>query len=390
MSTQLQTQVKTTPQPFFMPPPTSLLQRASACVGNPTVNGEFAECRAKQLSKQRHAATPAERSSAVPPIVHEVLSSPGQSLDAETRTFMEPRFGHNFSNVRVHADARAAESARVVNAMAYTVGRDTVFGMGQYAPATTSGQKLLAHELAHVVQQSGHSIQRADKMSEVGDVYEQEADRVANEAVAVEYGNLSSKISQVSPTIARQAQTGPMSLPVQPGWTLGPTTSSQRGQAAAAIALGELGVTEHPPHSNSGACPPGATRGCVDAYTQGRAEPWCANFVSWCFEQTGFSPFGHLRAVSALRSWARSQGLYVTMDQVRQGNFFPMDGDIFTKGRYEGRGPERHLVGGHTGFVLSYNSRHHTIHTVEGNSGDTVASHTRSINDLDGFIRVGT
>jgi Domain of unknown function (DUF4157)/CHAP domain len=388
-----QVQVKAPPaiKPVSLTTQRGLLQRKCACGGTPGVDGECEECRSKRLSMQRRAITPSAPASppTVPPIVHEVLGSPGQPLDAGTRVFMEPRFGHDFSNVKVHTDAKAAESARVLNALAYTVSKDVVFGAGQYTPGTTAGQRLVAHELAHVVQQDGHSIQRADKVSEVGDVYEQEADRVANEAVAVENGSLSSKISPASPTIARQAQGGPMSLPEQPGQTLGPTTPSKRGQAAAAIALGELGVNENPPHSNSGACPPGATRGCVDAYTHGRAEPWCANFVSWCFEQTGFSPFGHLRAVSALRSWAKSQDSYVTIDQVRQGNFVPMDGDIFTKGRYEGRGPERHLVGGHTGFVLSYNSRHKTIHTVEGNSGDTVASHTRSINDLDGFIRIG-
>lgn len=90
-----------------------------------------------------------------PAIVHDVLRSSGQPLDAGTRAFMEPRFGHDFSGVRVHTDARAAESARAVNALAYTVGKDVVFGEGQYAPGSGSGQRLLAHELTHVVQQGG-------------------------------------------------------------------------------------------------------------------------------------------------------------------------------------------------------------------------------------------
>jgi Domain of unknown function (DUF4157) len=92
--------------------------------------------------------------SSVPPIVHDVLNGGGgQPLDATTRAFMEPRFGHDFSQVRVHTDGRAAESARAVNALAYTVGRDVVFGMGQYVPGTSVGRRLLAHELTHVVQQ---------------------------------------------------------------------------------------------------------------------------------------------------------------------------------------------------------------------------------------------
>jgi hypothetical protein len=90
--------------------------------------------------------------SSVPPIVHEVLRSQGQPLDAKTRSFFEPRFGHIFSDVRVHADPKAAESARAVNALAYTVGRGVVFGEGQYQLSTAKGQRLLAHELAHVIQ----------------------------------------------------------------------------------------------------------------------------------------------------------------------------------------------------------------------------------------------
>src|SRR5262245_5476667 len=86
-------------------------------------------------------------------IVQDVLSSPGQPLDAATRAFFEPRFGHHFGQVRVHADAKSAESAHALNALAYTVGRDVVFGMGQYKPTTQYGRQPLAHELTHVVQQ---------------------------------------------------------------------------------------------------------------------------------------------------------------------------------------------------------------------------------------------
>jgi hypothetical protein len=108
-------------------------------------------------SLQRAAIHPSSFSphtSEVPPIVSEVLRSPGQPLDAVTRAFFEPRFGHDFSQVRVHSDARASQSARAVNALAYTVNRDIVFGNGQYSPATGASRNLIAHELAHVVQQS--------------------------------------------------------------------------------------------------------------------------------------------------------------------------------------------------------------------------------------------
>ena len=78
----------------------------------------------------------------------------GQPLDPDTRAFMEPRFGTDFSAVRIHAGAQAAESTRSVNALAYTVGRDVVFNSGQYVPQSDRGKRLLAHELTHVVQQS--------------------------------------------------------------------------------------------------------------------------------------------------------------------------------------------------------------------------------------------
>ena len=99
---------------------------------------------------------------AAPSIIHEALASPGQPLSAETRAVMEPRFGQNFSGVRVHTDPVAVRSANAVAAQAYTVGSDIVFGAGRYAPASRDGQRLLAHELAHVQQQqqSGLALQR--------------------------------------------------------------------------------------------------------------------------------------------------------------------------------------------------------------------------------------
>src|SRR6185436_1472121 len=88
-----------------------------------------------------------------PPLVDDVLRSPGDALAPEVRAAMEPRFGRDFGRVRVHADARAAESAEALGAAAYTVGSDVVFGRGQLAPHTEAGGRLLAHELTHVCQQ---------------------------------------------------------------------------------------------------------------------------------------------------------------------------------------------------------------------------------------------
>ena len=100
-------------------------------------------------------------STAVPPIVHEVLGDPGKPLDTATRVFMEDRLGHDLSPVRIHTGGSAAASALAVNARAYTVGRDVVFGAGEYAPGTASGRRLIAHEMAHVAQQKSSGPQSA-------------------------------------------------------------------------------------------------------------------------------------------------------------------------------------------------------------------------------------
>ncbi|MEA3335577.1 MAG: putative zinc-binding metallopeptidase [Chloroflexota bacterium] len=90
-----------------------------------------------------------------PSQVHDALQSPGRPLDDSTLSFMETRFGHSFAHVRIHTDAGAGQSARAVSSHAYTVGSDVVFASGQYSPHTAAGRHLLAHELAHVVQQTG-------------------------------------------------------------------------------------------------------------------------------------------------------------------------------------------------------------------------------------------
>ncbi len=105
-----------------------------------------------------HSSVDARLTADLPPIVARVLASSGEPLDPAVRAFMEPRFGHDFSRVRVHQDDQAAESARAIQAAAYTIGQDLVFGAGEYQKGTSDGRKLLAHELTHVVQQSrgGH------------------------------------------------------------------------------------------------------------------------------------------------------------------------------------------------------------------------------------------
>jgi Domain of unknown function (DUF4157) len=107
------------------------------------------------LVAQRRAATDGDERDARTSPVHDVVGSRGTPLDPATRADMEAAVGHDFGDVEVHTDARAAESARSVQAHAYTVGNHVVFGEGRYRPETPEGRHTLAHELTHVVQQSG-------------------------------------------------------------------------------------------------------------------------------------------------------------------------------------------------------------------------------------------
>jgi len=153
MSEHLTAQTQTAAKPTITPIAGNVVQRQCACGQHTSAGGECAECKKKREGMLQRAAINPSPAHDVPPIVHEVLRSPGQPLDPATRAFMEPRFGHDFSQVRVHTGPQAAESSRAVNALAYTVGRDVVFAAGRYAPHTEQGRCLLAHELTHTVQQ---------------------------------------------------------------------------------------------------------------------------------------------------------------------------------------------------------------------------------------------
>jgi uncharacterized protein DUF4157 len=127
-----------------------------------------------------HVRLPAAPQPAVaPPVVHDVLRSAGRPLDPPLREAMQAQLGHDFSRVRVHTDARAAESARAVGALAYTVGSEVVFAEGRFGPGTAEGRRLLTHELAHVVQQRDAGPRPgALPIAPANDPAEAEADRV--------------------------------------------------------------------------------------------------------------------------------------------------------------------------------------------------------------------
>jgi hypothetical protein len=193
-----------------------MLQRKCDC-GNHAMSGNCDDCAKKKSLLQRKAAHGNESSEA-PSIVNEVLRSTGQPLDPSTRAFMEPRFRHDFSNVRVHADSRAAASARAMNALAYTAGSQVVFDAGQYAPETFAGRKLLAHELTHTLQQvpSGPALMPASlQINEPNDVHEREADRVAATVMSGDRFESARLITSSSPSIQRSLHVDPPTPPTE-------------------------------------------------------------------------------------------------------------------------------------------------------------------------------
>lgn len=135
--------------------------------------------------RARNASGDVGSSAGLSAVVQHGLRTPGQPLDHPTRDFMESSFGRDLDHVRIHTSKDASESARAINAAAYTVGRDVVFASRQYAPETPGGQHLLAHELTHIVQQGGGDwLQSHDALLRIDNSGESRADEVGH-SVAV-------------------------------------------------------------------------------------------------------------------------------------------------------------------------------------------------------------
>lgn len=155
----------------------AMLQR---CCGTKNDSPEHDD---EQLTLSRHST--GDGPEFAPAMVNDVLRSAGQPLDASTSAAMGARFGHDFSRVRVHSDRRAASSASAVAARAYTVGQHVVFGAGEYQPGSPAGQRLLAHELAHVVQQrSSGPVPARLRIGAAGGPLERQADSLAAQVLS--------------------------------------------------------------------------------------------------------------------------------------------------------------------------------------------------------------
>lgn len=163
----------------------------------------------------------AEQDDAPSPVREVVGSGGGDALDDATRTDMEARLGHDFGDVRVHTDANATESARSVNAHAYTVGNDVVFQRDRYAPGTDEGREMLAHELTHVVQQRSGPVDGTPapggiRVSDPSDRFEREATSTAEQ---LRSEPTPTAAPQPAPaTVQRQEEEQPEEESVQGAW----------------------------------------------------------------------------------------------------------------------------------------------------------------------------
>jgi hypothetical protein len=133
-------------------------------VGTSTIATAQRKCTSCDEEKRLQRKPAGASSPSIAPIsVSATISTPGSALDPQTRAFFEARFARDLGGVRVHDDATADASARSIGARAYTVGEHVAFKHGEYAPSTNAGRRLLAHELAHVVQQSRGAPQRVQR-----------------------------------------------------------------------------------------------------------------------------------------------------------------------------------------------------------------------------------
>lgn len=251
----LEAQAGRGPSRSFTPVNRPVVLRKCACGGTPGPDGECENCKRRRLLVQRVATGAAAAGPSAPESVHRTLASPGRPLDPGTRQFMESRFGHDFSQVRIHTDSHAADSAREINAQAYTAGNDIAFAPGKYQPDSHAGQHLLAHELAHTVQQGGLQRRASDLAvdTEPGSRLEHEADRAAHSvmngrgapAIAGRVaGPVVSRAPVSAPATGTAAGGTPVPVPVSTPSYFGNTTHQVTAEAGVSVGTGTAATAE--------------------------------------------------------------------------------------------------------------------------------------------------
>jgi hypothetical protein len=335
-----------------------MLSRKCACgAGKAAAAAECDSCGRKLQRRARPGAAGHE----VPSSVEGVLRSAGEPLGAATLRDMESRFGRSFAHVRLHRDGDAAASAESVGALAYTVGQHVVFGAAQYAPHTASGRQLLAHELAHVLQQT-HGASRAAlgaprlAPAAAERAIEANADRVAAAALGVDRG-VSVEPVQSASVIARQA--APASAP-----------ASAPAAAPATACTSAANVTQ----ANLGRTPGGRFDATLDRSTC----PWCSLGLTMrvFFQQAN--------AWSSASSWNAFQADYVRLVQDRWSHVYDF---IPPAAGCSGEGCQRVSVGLNVVPVAAAGSPHWTInvqHTDQvSQSFVSPGAHTATLHSSD-------
>ena len=196
--------------PTFTPSMRGVLQRRCDC-GQHTGGGDCEECKKRSGNALlQRSALEGGAGRRIPPIVHEVLRSPGQPIDTCTRTHFEPRFGQDFSRVRVHTSEQAAESASAIGAAAYAYGNNIVFGRNQFNTKSAAGRSVLAHELAHVAQAGNATpVAGPQRVSSPSDASETEAEKISQQVTSGPVGSFEPSWSawratrKVSDTLSR-------------------------------------------------------------------------------------------------------------------------------------------------------------------------------------------
>lgn len=187
----------------------SNLQRKGFQARQPFAEGTLEVNFPKPIISETNKAKHVTNNVSMPESVKDVLRTPGEQLNSGVRSLMKPHFSHDLSKVRVHTNRKAADSAKAVNALAYTVGQHVVFGQGQYSPNSAEGQKLLAHELTHTLQQKDVSMTSIDRLevSSSNDHHEIQADQTAKSVQSsLRHQSMSSSMtalsSKAAPTLA--------------------------------------------------------------------------------------------------------------------------------------------------------------------------------------------
>lgn len=211
-------------------------------------------------------------------------SGAGQPLARETRAFFEPRFGHDFSRVRVHAGGEAASAARAIQAQAYTLGPHIAFASGQYAPETPHGKQLIAHELAHVVQQSGGAVHTASSLAPGASPSQGIARQAAPEEEEPEAGASAASPETAGATAEASAARPEMTEAVAEA-SAGAERPRQEGRGGMAVHSSARSPEEDPELRNPAPIPSNSLQ-CVAKWVYCRAPyspgSWAARFSYHC------------------------------------------------------------------------------------------------------------